>query len=228
MPLPLVSMIERRPALRLRLVAGLLELRHVEPADHAAPWLACAGPQRVVLVVAEIEVVRREAGRDQRPLVALRIVHREMTRRFLQRRDLRGRMIAALLAIGRVRVRADARGKPDAALLVDHRVVVAGVAVPDRLFGPVGRRPERQTGRGRRLRIAIRMFDHARRVRDRIEPRHVVGALLRRPVDPAVGIDGRLAFVGRHRVMQVMLRRRPVPRRDHDVALDALRALRLG
>ena len=61
---------ERRPALRLRGVAGLVEHLRVEPADHRA---AAARPQRVVRVVAELQVVRREAGVDERVLLRLRI-----------------------------------------------------------------------------------------------------------------------------------------------------------
>ena len=54
-----------------------------------------------------------------------------------------------------------------------------------------------------------------------------VGASLRRAVDLAVGIDGRIAPVGRDLVVQIHLRAAPVPHRHDDVALDALRALRL-
>ena len=54
---------ERRPALRLRRVAGLVEHLGVEPADHAAP--PPLRPQRVVGVVAELQVVRLEAGVDE-------------------------------------------------------------------------------------------------------------------------------------------------------------------
>src|ERR1051326_5636143 len=48
----------------------------VDPADDAALRPARAGPQRVVGVVAEVEVMGRKAGADERPLIGLRVVHR--------------------------------------------------------------------------------------------------------------------------------------------------------
>jgi hypothetical protein len=45
---------ERRPALRLHLVAGLLEHLAVQPAHDAYGRAASAGPQRVVGVSAKI------------------------------------------------------------------------------------------------------------------------------------------------------------------------------
>ena len=61
---------ERRPALRLLLVAGFFEHLAVEPADDAAGRTAGAGPQRVVGVLGENQMVRRKAGVDQRELLA--------------------------------------------------------------------------------------------------------------------------------------------------------------
>src|SRR5262249_22235705 len=54
--------VERRPALRLHLVAGFVEGLAVEPADHAALRAASAGPERVVGVFREHEMVGGEAG----------------------------------------------------------------------------------------------------------------------------------------------------------------------
>src|SRR5215470_9896781 len=89
---------ERRPALRLYLVAGFVEGLAVEPADHAALRAAGAGPERVVGVFREHEMVGGEAGADERDLPASGIVHREMARGLLDRRELRRRMVRALAA----------------------------------------------------------------------------------------------------------------------------------
>ena len=90
---------ERRPALRLRRVAGLVEHLGVDPAGHRP---GAAEPQRVVGVVAELQVMRAEAGVDEGVLHRLRIEHRHLAGRPLEREHLRGRMIGALLAEGRV------------------------------------------------------------------------------------------------------------------------------
>ena len=63
-------------------------------------------------------------------------------------------------------------------------------------------------------------------LRDRIEHRHVVGAQLERAVEQAVGVERRIAAIGRDHVVQVRLRIGPVPLRDDDVALEALRPRR--
>ena len=111
---------ERRPALRLRLVAGLFEHLAIQPADHLA---AAARPQRVVGVLGKHQMVRAEAGADVRELLRLRIPHREMASRALDREQLRRRMIRARLAEVRIVRRPHGRSDPHAALLVEHRVV---------------------------------------------------------------------------------------------------------
>ena len=58
---------KRRPPLRLHRIAGLVEHLGVEPADHRA---AAAGPQRVVGVVAELQVMGLEARVDERVLAS--------------------------------------------------------------------------------------------------------------------------------------------------------------
>ena len=60
----------------------------------------------------------------------------------------------------------------------------------------------------------------------RIEHRQIVAALFGRSVDQAVGVDVRIALIGGDFVVQIGLRVGPVPLRDDDVALDALRARR--
>ena len=61
----------------------------------------------------------------------------------------------------------------------------------------------------------------------RIEDRHHVGAVLGASRTLAVGIDRRVAPIRGDQVVQVMLVVEPIPGRDDDVALDALRPRRL-
>ena len=117
-------------------------------------------------------------------------------------------------------------GEPQAALLVEHRVVDVVLAGPDRFVAPVGRRRGHLRRGRRRIGIANGQRNLADGVGLRIEHRHVVGAQLERAIERAVGVQRRVAAIGRHHVVQVRLRIGPVPHRDHDVALDALRTRR--
>ena len=122
---------ERRPALRLLLVAGLLEHLAVQPADHAGAdrrrrWSTASGwhPR-------EVEMMGGEAGVDQRELAGRRIVQRQLR----GRRRRSGTTLAegwsepclqkAGLACGRMR-----GGEPHAALLVEHRIVLDASGCP--------------------------------------------------------------------------------------------------
>ena len=60
----------------------------------------------------------------------------------------------------------------------------------------------------------------------RIDDGHVVGAGFERAVDRPVRVHRRIAFVARDLVVQIDLRIGPVPHRDDDVALAALRPRR--
>src|SRR3954462_12602516 len=100
---------ERRPALRLLLVAGFLEELAVEPAEHRVARTAGARPQRLVRVLREGEVVRIDASANEREPAALRVVHREMAVRAFQGKYL---VFAAEVRVAR---RPHARGEPDAA-----------------------------------------------------------------------------------------------------------------
>src|SRR5262249_61656952 len=128
-----------RPVFGLYLAAVFVEGLAFEPADHAALRAAGAGPERVVGVFREHEMVGGEAGADERDLPASGIVHREMARGLLDRRELRRGMVRALAAEVRIGELADARGEPDPAGLIHHRIVHAGLAVPDHLVAPIGR-----------------------------------------------------------------------------------------
>ena len=82
LPLPLVSMTIGVQPCDFGLVAGLLELLGVEPAEHAARPGRPRSVHSVLLASsAKIEMVRRIAGADQRDLAGLRIEHRQMPRR---------------------------------------------------------------------------------------------------------------------------------------------------
>ncbi len=176
--------------------------------------------------------MRREAGVDVRELLRLRIVDRDLATSLLHREQLRGRVIRTLAAERRRLLLADARRHPDAPVLIEHRIVHRGLAVPDHLAAPIGRRQPREVARHRegpprRIGVARRRLEIGHRMRLRIEDRKIVGGIFGRAVDRAPGIDSRVALVGRDLVMQVGLGIAPVPQRHHDVALDALRPLRL-
>ena len=120
-------------------------------------------------------------------------------------------------------------------LLVEHGVVVVGAWCPRGsrrpnrpkaavgLIAPAWPGPS-DTGM---LRIGHRHLEERHLVGLRIEDRHVVGRIFRRAVERAVGIDRRIAPVRRDQVVQVLVRRRPVPGGDDEIALDAGRPLRL-
>ena len=143
-------------------------------------------------------------------------------------------MVRALLAPGRIVHAAHRRGEPHAALVVEHRVVLVRLGVPQHRVAPIGRRRRRRdragmarSKRDRHVRIGHRHLEGRDLVGLRIEDRHQVGRVFGRAVKRAAGIDRRLAPVGRDQVVQILVRRRPVPGGDDDVALDAGRPLRL-
>ena len=142
---------ERRPALRSHLVAGLLEHLAVQPSDRARPGDAGAGPERLIRVLRERQMVRGEAGADQREL------SRTPGRTSTGAGPIPGSGNAfadgcadPCLAEIRVRVGTHARREPDAPSLVHHRVVIERLAVPDRIGSPVRRRRHRVGLRRRR------------------------------------------------------------------------------
>ena len=106
---------ERGPALRLRRVAGLQEFLGVEPADHAAA-AAARGPQRVVLVEAELQMVRGEAGVDEGVFHRLRIEHRQLPLARLQREQFCRRQVGTLAAEVRILDAAQRRRRATAGL----------------------------------------------------------------------------------------------------------------
>src|SRR5437879_5853333 len=78
----------------------------------------------------------------------------------------------------------------------DNRLVAGGLAIPNLLVAPIRRVPMWIVQRGRRLGIAEGMLDLPRLIGHRIQHRDHVGALLGRPVDPALGVDARITLIG--------------------------------
>ncbi len=176
-----------------------------------------------------------EAGVDEGVLHRLGIEDRQLPARVVEREQLCRRMVRFRRAPIRIGPAADARGVPQAAALVEHGVVIVRLGVPELPVAPIGRRRRRLDGGGvagperqRRVRIAHRHLEERYRVRLGIEDRHIVGRVFRRAVKLAVGVDRGIAPVRRDQVVQVLVRRGPGPRGDHEVALDAARTLGLG
>ena len=63
-------------------------------------------------------------------------------------------------------------------------------------------------------------------MRDRVQHRHIGFAELECAIDRAVGVDRRITLVGRSLIVEIRLRVGPIPLRDDDVALLALRPRR--
>jgi hypothetical protein len=112
----------------------LLELFHVEPADHVAAT-AARGPQNLVGI--ELQVMRAETRVDQCELLALRIVKRELPAAARYWEQFRRGLARSLFAICRVVRRPNYGRKPDAPFLIEHGIVHVGLAVPDRFISPI-------------------------------------------------------------------------------------------
>ena len=91
----------------------------------------------------------------------------------------------------------------------------------------IGRRRHRVGAVRRRVRVAHRVLHFGRDLLQRVEHRPEVGAVLRRAIKLAIRVDRRLAPVGRDQIVHVRRRAAPVPEREDEVALEALRPLRL-
>ena len=170
-----------------------------------------------------------EAGIDEGVLHRLRIEHRELSSTLLEREDLRRGMVRSRLAKGGIVEPAHRRGQPHSAFFVYHRVVVVDARVPNLPVAPIGRRHDRLLGRrvplaqGRwHFGIAHRRMEVRDRVRRRVEDRQLISGIER-----PIGIDRRIAPIGRDQVVEVLVRLPPVPFRNDDIAFDTLRARRL-
>ena len=118
------------------------------------------------------------------------------------------------------------------ALLVEHGVVVVGPLSQSVLLAPIGGRRHRLDG-ARRDRgpsdsgmsaSRDRHLEERHLVRLRIEDRHVVGRVFRRAVQRAIGVDRRIAPVGRNQIVQIFVRRGPLPGGDRRHCVRCLAA----
>ena len=157
---------------------------------------------------------------------ALRVVDGEVPARLVHGEEPGGRMRRALATEGWVLARPHGGRQPHPSGPVEHRVVHVVLARPHHLGAPIRRRLRHVRGRRLRRGVAHGERDAAGAVGRRIQNRHEVGAQLERSVHRPVRVDGRVAAVRRHHVVQVRLRVGPVPQRDDDVALDAARTRR--
>ena len=173
-------------------------------------------------------MVGGEAGIDERELLGLGIVHGKLAAGAFDREQLGRGMVRPFLTKGLSGPRPDSGGEPDSPLFIQHRVVHAGLRIPDAFLSPVGRwrHPERLRGGG--LRIADRHFHFGSPMFDRIQDGHEIGTVFGRTVNGAVGVDGGVPLVGGNLVVEVVLGVGPVPLRDHHVAFQALWPRRLG
>ena len=118
------------------------------------------------------------------------------------------------------------RGHPHAALAVHRRVVGDGRVVPVQLVAPVRRRHRHRLRLARRhLRVEHGNPQFLRRVLQRVDDEEAVVAPVD-AVDRAVGVGRRVALVGGQLVVGECGRAAPVPHRQHQVPLAALRARR--
>ena len=107
---------------------------------------------------------------------------------------------------------------------VEHGIVDRSVAIPDRLIAPNGRWLQRR--RLARRAVVVRGLHLSERGVHRVEHRQIIAALLGRSINQAIRVHLGIALVGGDFVVQVSLGIGPIPLRDDDVALDALRARR--
>ncbi len=123
------------PTLRCSLVPGTPILVRIDPSDRVSA--RAAEVERVLLVIGELQVMCAEARIEELVLPCVRQIDRGLSPGAFDREELRGRMIRSCLAEIRCVRSADSGGIPDATLLVEHRIVCIGFAVPDTLLAPV-------------------------------------------------------------------------------------------
>ena len=146
----------RAPALRRLLVAGAVVLARVDPADDRPEQLVEV--DRLIGVVIELQVMRRETRIDQRELARRRIVERRLAIAEIQRIELR-ELVARAFAAPRGLLVADLRRHPDAAFAIHHRIVRIGrvLDAPKMLHAPEVRRHRRRREARLHLRASSRV-----------------------------------------------------------------------
>src|ERR1700730_17762362 len=131
-------------------------------------------------------------------------------------------MVRTLLAELRIGWWADPRCDPDPTLLIQHRVMRAGLAIPNRFVSPIWRRSHRSIFGGWCIGIAYRVFHLACDIADRVEDRDEIRTLFRRPIERAIGIDSRVPPVSGNLVVQVSRGSAPVPHGEDDISFHVL------
>ena len=217
---------ESGPALRFRRVSSFFEFLPVQPAHDAAATTA-AEPQSIVCVLRELQMVCPKTCVDKRELLGVRIIHCRLAAGTFEREQFRRGIVRSCFAESRIARRPESGCKPHPPQFIEHRIVRIGLTVPDRLVSPIGRGHENGVIRGGgRVRIADGQLHLARCILRRIEDWREIRALLGRPVDQAVCVDGGISLVRGNLVMQVGCRGGPIPYQQDDIALDALRPWR--
>src|ERR1700722_7412673 len=210
------------PTLRSCRIAGQIEFLGVEPAHDL---VTAAGPERVARIFGELQVMRAEAGVNESIFTALRLIHRELPLRRVDRKRHGGRMSRAFFAERWIVGRANSRGVPDPPGTILHRIVGIRPAVPDPLLAPVRRGPQHRVIVGRRrIGIAHRRAEGGGAVLYRITPRKLIAAEFRGAVQQAIGVDRGIAAIRSREIMQIRLAIRPVAHRRDDIAFDAARS----
>src|SRR6266571_5153052 len=188
--------------------------------------------------------MRSETRINESPLLRFRVVHRyatgvldevggvgRRTRSSFPREGLRRRVIRSLLAELRLFPLRPAGGGPPHSTFAVHRVGMGvDLRIPDDPVSPV--MPWRRGNvDGRRSRSTFDLYRHlhlGRHVEYWIQNGDPVGTQLHRAIKRAPAVNRRLPFVGADQVVQIGRGTRPVPQRDHDIAFNALRPVRLA
>src|SRR5262249_8893730 len=108
---------ECRPTLKRRRITSLIELLAVEPARNLT---AAAGPDRVIGVIAKLQMMRPEAGVDELVGHGLGFEHGKLAHVLFDWKQLGRWMARSLLAELRVVRSADGGRHPQPALVVEH------------------------------------------------------------------------------------------------------------
>src|SRR5215468_8829576 len=140
-------------------------------------------------------MVGTKTGADQGDFFRPRIVYGKMTRRSFGWEHFRRWVIRSFLAESGILHRTNSRRKPDASLLIDHRIMHGRLAVPDRLVAPVRRRHHSVRLGAGSIRIADRHFYLSCSAMHLIENRKKIRAFFGSPVNRAVGINRGIALI---------------------------------
>ena len=99
--------------------------------------MTTTGPQGVVRVCRELQMVSAIAGIDESIFAALRLLYRNLALAGIDGKVFGGWKIRTLFAKRRIIRGANPRGVPYAAGLIEHGIVRNRPAIPDSLLAPV-------------------------------------------------------------------------------------------